>query len=238
MQMQTTTFDTVTLPAAEAPAVERAAFVRKTYAHVAAALGIFALLEAALIQAGLGDRFLALLGTSQYSWLLVLGAFMIVGYVANRWALSNTSSGMQYLGLALYVVVEAIIFLPLLTIAANHQPDAIGQAGVLTMALVAGITAVAFITRKDFSFLGPILGIGGMIAMGVIVAAILFGFTLGTLFSAVMVLFAGGAVLYSTSNILHQYNTTQHVAASLSLFASIALLFWYVLRIVMAFGRD
>jgi FtsH-binding integral membrane protein len=46
-----------------------------------------------------------------------------------------------------------------------------------------------------------------------------------------MVAFAGGAILYDTSNILHRYNTNQHVAAALSLFASVALLFWYILRI-------
>jgi FtsH-binding integral membrane protein len=48
-----------------------------------------------------------------------------------------------------------------------------------------------------------------------------------------MVAFAGAAILYETSNILHHYRPNQHVAASLSLFASVALLFWYVLRIFM-----
>jgi FtsH-binding integral membrane protein len=46
-----------------------------------------------------------------------------------------------------------------------------------------------------------------------------------------MVAFAGAAILYDTSNILHRYRTDQHVAASLSLFASVALLFWYILSI-------
>ncbi|MCP4136586.1 MAG: permease, partial [bacterium] len=46
------------------------------------------------------------------------------------------------------------------------------------------------------------------------------------------------AILYTTSNIVHEYNTTQYVAASLSLFAAVALLFWYILRIVMAFMGD
>ena len=66
-----------------------------------------------------------------------------------------------------------------------------------------------------------------------IVAAVVLGFNLGLLFSALMIVFAAGAILYDTSNILHHYRTDQHVAAALSLFASIALLFWYVLRLLM-----
>jgi FtsH-binding integral membrane protein len=166
------------------------------------------------------------------SWLIVLGAFMGVSYLASSWANSQTSSGMQYAGLALYVVAEAIIFVPLLFMAANFSSgDVIPKAGIVTLGLFLGITSVVFLTRKDFSFLGPILAIGGFVALGFIVASILFGFSLGSLFAFVMVAFAGTAILYETSNVLHRYHTTQHVAASLTLFAAIALLFWYILSI-------
>ena len=54
-----------------------------------------------------------------------------------------------------------------------------------------------------------------------------------------MVVLASGYILYDTSNILHHYRTNQHVAAALALFASVALLFWYVIRILIALsGRD
>ena len=110
------------------------------------------------------------------------------------------------------------------------------KAGVVALGLFLGLTAVVFLTRKDFSFLGPILMIGGFVALGFIASSILFGFSLGSIFAFVMVAFAGGAILYDTSNILHRYNTNQHVAASLALFASVALLFWYILQIFM--GSD
>jgi len=71
----------------------------------------------------------------------------------------------------------------------------------------------------------------GFAALGFIVASAIFGFTLGSVFAFVMVAFAGTAILYNTSQVLHQYNTKQHVAASLTLFAGIALLFWYILTI-------
>jgi FtsH-binding integral membrane protein len=48
-----------------------------------------------------------------------------------------------------------------------------------------------------------------------------------------MIAFAGAAVLYDTSNILHHYPQDKYVAASLELFASIALMFWYVLQLFM-----
>ena len=54
-----------------------------------------------------------------------------------------------------------------------------------------------------------------------------------------MVLLASCAVLYATSNILHHYHTKQHVAASLALFSAVALLFWYILQILLSFaGND
>lgn len=93
-------------------------------------------------------------------------------------------------------------------------------------------------TRKNFAFLGPILNIGGLIALGVIVASMVFGFTLGLVFSGIMIAFAAAAVLYSTSNIIHEYHTEQHVAASLSLFSSVGLLFWYILQFLMSLMGD
>jgi FtsH-binding integral membrane protein len=140
---------------------------------------------------------------------------------------------MQYLGLGLYVVAEAIIFLPLLTIASRY-PGAIFSAGVMTLLLFLTLTMTVIVTRTDFSFLAPILMIGSFVALGVIVLSIIFGFNLGILFSGIMVLFAAGAILYNTSKVMNDYGPDQHVAASLSLFASVGLLFWYLVQIFMS----
>ena len=220
------------------PGEEKAGFIRRTYGHLAAAIAAFALIEYQLISIGLGEQAMALLATSKWSWLIVLAAFMGVGMLANKWAHSNTSREMQYAGLGLYIVAEAIIFLPLIFMAARFAPGVLENAALITGALVACISLVVFTTRKDFSFIGPALSIGGMVALGLIVASIAFGFQLGLMFSGVMILFAGGCVLYTTSNVLHTYREDQHVAASLALFASIALMFWYVVQFLMAFGDD
>lgn len=217
---------------AEASPEARAAFIRRTYIHLAGAILAFVLIETAIIMSGAGAVIAQTMLGGSYSWLIVLGAFMGVSFLANWWANSQASKAMQYLGLGLYVIAQAVIMVPLLFIA-NYQAggSVILQAGVITLALFAGLTAVVFLTRKDFSFMGPILAIGGFVALGFIVSSILFGFSLGNIFAFVMVLFAGGAILYDTSNVMHRYQTNQHVAASLALFASIAMMFWYVLRI-------
>ena len=229
---------TFSLSAAESPATERAAFIRRTYGHLAVALLAFTGLEYYLVHSPFAMKLAATM-TSGFSWLLVLGAFMMVGYVADRMARSQTSEGMQYLGLGLYVVAEAIIFLPLLLIATYYSdPGIIPTAGMMTLLLVGGLTATVFITKKDFSFLSGILSIGFFVALGFIICSVIFGFSLGLVFSSVMVVLAAGSVLYTTSNILHHYHPKQHVAASLAIFASVALIFWYILQILMSLAGD
>ena len=222
----------------ELPGEARAGFIRRSYVHVAGALAAFAMLISFFLSLGWGETALQLLATSRWSWLIVLAAFMAVSFVANNWAHSGASRELQYAGLGLYVVAEAIIFLPLIAMAQLYAPGVIQNAAVITGALVTALTFIVFTTRKDFSFLGPILMIGGFVALGVIAVSIIFGFTLGTVFSAIMIAFAGGSVLYTTSNVLHTYREDQHVAASLALFASIALMLWYVIQLLMSLGGD
>jgi FtsH-binding integral membrane protein len=221
--------------AAEAPASARTAFIQKTYLHLGGAVLAFIALEAVLLNSPLARPIVQTLLGGRMSWLIVLGAFMLVGWVAERWARSATSPAMQYLGLGLYVVAEAIIMLPLLYLAAyvSGDPNIIPKAGVLTGLVFVGLTGTVFFTRRDFSWLRPALTIAGFAALGLIVVSLLFGFTLGTLFAAVMVVFAAGYILYYTSNVLHHYPVGSHVSAALALFSAVALLFWYILRILM-----
>ncbi len=223
---------------AGAPADARAAFVRRTYGHLAGAVLAFALVEALLLRWS-GAEELALTMTGGWNWLLVLGGFMLVSYVAERWARSAVSLNVQYAGLALYVVAEAVLFLPLMLVATRYaDASVLPSAAIVTGFLFLGLTLVAFVSGADFSFLRGFLLIGGLVALGLIVASILIGFTLGLVFSACMVVFAAAAILYQTSNVARHYRTDQHVAAALALFAAVALLFWYVLRIFLYFQQE
>jgi FtsH-binding integral membrane protein len=175
-------------------------------------------------------------------WIGVLVLFIAGGYMAQWLARSHNAPGVQYAGLTLYVLLEALIFLPILTIATTF-PQFAGknlplQAGIVTLVVFGGLTAAVFWSRKDFSFLGPILWVGAWLALGFVIAAVLFGFSLGLVFSVAVVALAAGFIIYDTSNIIHHYGTNEHVAASLQLFASLALMFYYILRIFMFTSQD
>ena len=215
----------------------RAGFIRRTYAHLAGAILAFVLLEVAIFGTPAVRDTLA--GLLTQSWLLTLALFIGASWIADRWARSEASRGLQYVGLGIYVVLQALIFVPLLYVALyyTNDPTLIPTAGIITGALFLGLTAVVFTTRADFSFLRGAIIVGSLVALGLIVASLLFGFSLGVIFSVAMVGLAAASILYSTSNVLHYYRTDQYVAASLSLFAAVALLFYYVVRILTALRR-
>ena len=225
--------------AAQAETNERTSFIRQTYVHLTGAIFAFAALEAVLLNTDLGARMAGTIMANQWGWLIVMVAFVGVSWLANSWAQSDTSKAMQYMGLGLYVVAEAVIFLPLLYIANWMDPNVIPTAGVLTLMVFGGLTAAVFMTGADLSFLRTGLMIAGMASIGLIVCSILFGFSLGIVFMVAMIVLASGYILYDTSNVLHHYRIGQHVAASLALFASVALMFWYMVQLMMSLtSRD
>jgi FtsH-binding integral membrane protein len=220
--------------AALAAADDRSAFLTKTYLHLAGAIGLFVALEAVLLSLPGIENLVGLMVGNRFGWLIVLGAFVLVSHVAESWARSAVSAATQYLGLGLYVVAEAVIFVPLLFIAQRMDPGIIMSAAVATGVLFALMTLTVLVTRKDFSFLRGILIFGGFAAIGLIIAAIVFQFALGPIFTYAMIALACGYILYHTSNVMHHYRIGQHVAAALALFAAVALLFWYILRLFMS----
>jgi len=227
------------LTAFSAPLDARLAFIRRTYMHLVGAIVAFIALSYVLYVAGVGR---AMVQWTDGRWLLILGAFALVGWLGRAMAHGAKSPAAQYAGLAVYTVGEAIIFAPLLYIAATVSerhgvPSPLMPAATITLLMFAGLSAVVLTTKKDFSFLGMFLKVGSFVVLGLIICAFAFGLTLGVWFSAAMILFACGAILYSTSRILNEYRLDQHVGAALELFAAVALLFWYVLRLFMQLNR-
>ena len=214
--------------------IEQATFYRKTYSHVAIALLAFIVVEAILINT-VPESLIFSMVSSPFVWLFILGGFWLGSMLANKWTQAQDKST-QYRGLGIYVLLEAIIFLPMIYIAIDLSDGLaiISQAGIITLSLFAGLTAVVFLTRVDFSFLRTILVVGGFLALGLIVAGALFSFDLGLWFSVAMVALAAGGILYETYNIKNVYSTDQYVAAALQLFSSVMLLFWYILRILLS----
>jgi FtsH-binding integral membrane protein len=232
--------------AIDAPVDARRAFIRKTYTHLMAAVYGLVALEFLYFNTLPLQDWVPALFSFRFGWLALFGGYMVISWIADSWARSDTSPGMQYAGLFSYVFAFSVILCPLLYIANGFSLtlggtgyNAIAVAAVATLAVFAVLTATVFLTRADFSFLGPILGISGLLIFGAILLGAFGLLNLGTGFCMLLVVFAAGAILYDTSNILHHYRTDQYVAASLALFASVGLLFWYILQIVMSLSsRD
>lgn len=215
--------------------VERVEFYKKTYTHVAGGVLLFILFEYMLLQSSAVVDFMLSM-TQGYRWLLFLGGFMLVTNYAESTAMKTKDKNLQYAAFVGYVFAEALIFVPILYIAisATNSFALIEQAGIVTLTLFAGLSAVVFITKKDFSFLRAALTIGFFIAIGLIIAGTLFGFNLGLWFSVGMCVLAGGSILYQTSKLVHDYGTEDYIPAALGLFASLMLLFWYVIQIFLS----
>jgi FtsH-binding integral membrane protein len=218
-------------PVSELSASDRSTFIWKCYAHVVGAILVFAAIEVYLFQSGIAA---AIAAPMMNNWLMVIGAFMLASWGATHIAHRIESKNMQYAAFAFFVFVEALIFAPMLYVAYMMEPGIIDSAAGVTILGCVGLVATAMITGKDFSFLRSMLVWIGMLAFVAIIGSVIFGFELGTWFSVAMIGFAGAAVLYDTSNIMHHYPQDKYVAASMALFASIALMFWYILRLFMS----
>lgn len=212
----------------------RADFILRVYQHLLAAVVAFVAFEALLINLGAAEAIYDFVAGTGGSWLLVLGGFMIVNWLATNAAHDILNPSRQYAGLFGLAAAEALIFAPFLHLIFEVEgggTSTVTSAAVVTAAGFVGLSAVAFTTRRDLSFLRPMLMWGGVCALVLIGAAVLFGLELGTWFSVGMIALAGASILYQTQTILRRYPSEAYVGAAVQLFASVMLLFWYVLRL-------
>lgn len=212
--------------------IDRSQFINKTYTHLLGAILLFAGIEYWLFQTPYAEQMALFM--LQTSWLAVLGGFIVVSWIASSVAHRVESTGAQYAALGSFVVAEAIIFVPMFFIAKAAGPDIIEKAVLITLGAFVALTAVAMISGRDFTFLRSFLMWGGLIAIGTIVMGLAIGFHLGTYFSMAMIGLAGASILYDTSKIMRTYPDDRYIAAALELFASVALMLWYVLRLFLS----
>ena len=214
--------------------IERAGFYKKTYQHLALAILAFIGIETLLIKIIPTETILWMI-SGRFIWLFIIGLFWLGSILSEKMSF-DPSKNQQYLGLGLSVILWSIVFLPMIYIAAFYSGsgDILIQAALTTLFMFAGLTAVVFFTNTDFSFLRTLLIVGGFVSLGIIVVGAIFGFNLGLWFSAGMAVLASASILYQTDQIKNNYGTQQYVGASLQLFSSVMLLFWYILRIFMS----
>ena len=172
---------------AQARPSERAEFIKKTYLHLAGAVGAFIVVEFLMFQLGIAQALGRFVASSSFGFLLLLGGFMILGSMASGLAAKASDINTQYMGLGLYVLGEAVIFAPLLFFATLYGDNVLPAAALVTLCLFGGLTAVVFTTGQDFTFLGGALKIFGLIALGLIACCVIFWLILGIFFSYAMV---------------------------------------------------
>jgi len=216
-------------PVSEASVDDRSQFIWKVYAHVVGALLAFVGVEAYILTSGMVDGLISFMyANPMITFILFIASGMGAQYIAHR----SPSVSMQYAALAGYVTVLALIAAPAIYYAQTMQPGVVDSAAGVTILGSIGLIATAMITRKDFSFLRGIVTWGFMLAFVAITASILFGFQMGDWFSLAMIGILGASILFKTSEIMRTYPLDRHVAASLDLFASIAIMFLYILRLM------
>lgn len=227
-------------PTVSAPAVDleaRGQFILRVYGHLLGAIAAFMAIETVFFATGIAEGLYDFVfGSGGMAWLLIFGAFMIGSSMASRAAADIGNQTMQYAGLLGMATLHAVIFAPFLYLCFNVEggTSSVGVAALITAVGFAALTVVAWTTRKDLSFLRPMIMWGFVGAIVLILAAVIFGLSLGIWFSVGMIVLAGGSILYQTQEIVARYPSEAYVAASVQLFASVMLLFWYVLRLVMA----
>ena len=227
-------------PAISLPEDDRAAFVMRVYQHVLAAVGAFVAIEALFFMTGIAEGLYDFFFASGGRWLVMLGAFMV-----GQWFVSNAVSDLenpsrQYAGLFGSAAIYAVLFAPFLhyVYKVEEAGSTVAAAAVITAIGFAILSVVAFLTRKDLSFLRPMVmwGFGG--ALLLIIGSVIFGFNLGVWFSVAMIVLSGAAILYQTQTIIRKYPATAYVAGAVQLFGSLMMMFWYVLRLLMQLTRN
>ncbi len=220
-----------TMPVAQHPTEVRSRFMTRVYGLVMAGIAAFIGLQYLMFAYGFAEYMANLI--VQTNWLIILGGFMVVTWMANNLGVRSPSRGGQWGGYLLLVGANAVLFAGPLWIADSFYEGVISQAAMLSILAFAGLSFIAITTGKDFSFLRGILMWGGVLALALIVGSVLFGTGLGTWFSVAMIGFAGAAILYSTQQVYRSYPPEAEIPAAMNLFSSLALLFWYVLQLLM-----
>jgi modulator of FtsH protease len=111
---------------------------------------------------------------------------------------------------------------------------ALGSTAVVFVCL----SAIALVTRKDFSFMGQFLMVGILVAFLGSLAAYFFNLpTLALAVSAAFVLLSSMLILWQTSAIIHG-GETNYIMATVTLFVAIYNLFMSLLHIFTALSGD
>ncbi|GHC26508.1 Bax inhibitor-1/YccA family protein [Aidingimonas halophila] len=195
--------------------------LRNTYALLAMTLLFSAVTAGAAMAMGIERMNILVFFVGAY------GLMFLVHKTANSaTGLLATFAFTGFMGFTLGPILSAYLTLP-------NGPALIMNALAMTGATFIGLSAVALITKKDFSFLANFLVAGAIVLILAMVAALIFNIpTLSLAVSAGFVLFSSAAILYQTSEIVHRAGETNYILATITLYVSIYNLFVSLLSLL------
>lgn len=218
-------------------------FIRNTYLALAGAIGSFALLETAMFKFGISQEIARYIFSihDQFQTLGIIGAFLAIGFIQimiqNIIATQNIKLADTF-GYIMTIIKNSIIFAPILTIASNiNGSSMIAESALLTGAITTSLTLIAFTT--DIGHLGMFALGAGIIITSILsffyaLAALLFGFQIGTGALFLFALISMATILFNTYAINKKYYAdNRYFMAAANLFDSIMDLFYWILRIMI-----
>lgn len=199
-----------------AGARDRAGFIRSVYLWL---MGGFAIAGLGALSAPMAARTLVPVVGGLFSWVLFgvqFGTLLFASAVRRRQPLNRVAFALfTYVsgiiaGIVALVVAQGAGFQPVLT--------AFGLTGVVFLTL----TATAFVTKKDFSFLRHFVIVGVTVMFfGGLAAAIFHLDTFGLVISGVAVIACSAMLLWNTSAMLHTQDFSDPAGFALTLFVSL-----------------
>jgi len=130
--------------------------------------------------------------------------------------------------------ITGMAIAPLVGMVAAQSPMLVTQAFLTTAVAFVSLTGYTFVSRRDFSFLKGFVWTG-LIAMIVLGLTNYFFFAspvLALSLSGIGVLLFSAFILYDTSSILRDYPNDEYIAAALTLYLDVFLLFQHILSLL------
>ncbi|SDO08282.1 modulator of FtsH protease [Halomonas shengliensis] len=158
--------------------------------------------------------------------------FLVHKTAHSAMGLLTTFAFTGFMGFTLGPILNAYLALP-------NGAALVMNALAMTGLTFIGLSAVALITKKDFSFLANFLMAGAIVLILAMLAGIFFQIpALMLMVSAGFVLFSSAAILYQTSEIVHRAGETNYILATVTLYVSIYNLFVSLLSLLGIMSSD
>lgn len=140
------------------------------------------------------------------------------------WGLLTTFGFTGFMGLSLGPILNAYL--------GAGMGHVVMSALGMTALVFFGLSAFALTTKKDFSFMGKFLMVGGLVLIAGVIANLFLGLQgLQLAISAGFVIFSSALILWQTSEIVHG-GETNYIRATVTLFVSIYNLFLSLLSLL------